>query len=82
MPLFEFFWAQLPDDVPALIADHGAMLPVLVARLEAEGELPTGGRSVQPAAPTQVGTSALEAFWAKQRPSEGLQSTKEAEDEL
>jgi 8-oxo-dGTP pyrophosphatase MutT (NUDIX family) len=28
---FEFFWVRLPDEVPALIADHGAMLPVLLA---------------------------------------------------
>lgn len=32
-PLFEFFWVALPDHVPPLIADHGALLPVLVARL-------------------------------------------------
>ena len=27
--LFEFFWARLPDEVPELIADHGALLPQL-----------------------------------------------------
>jgi 8-oxo-dGTP pyrophosphatase MutT (NUDIX family) len=42
-PVFEFFWAALPDGVPALIADHGLMLPRLIARLpdtvsEAEGQ--------------------------------------------
>jgi 8-oxo-dGTP diphosphatase len=33
LPLFELFWATLPDGVPDLIADHGTMLPVLIARL-------------------------------------------------
>ncbi len=37
--LFEFFWARLPDDVPPLIAGHGAFLEELRARR------PTGGRS-------------------------------------
>jgi 8-oxo-dGTP pyrophosphatase MutT (NUDIX family) len=32
-PLFEFFWARLPGEVPALIADHGARLPDLCAAL-------------------------------------------------
>jgi 8-oxo-dGTP diphosphatase len=32
-PLFELFWAPLPDGVPELIADHGVMLPMLLARL-------------------------------------------------
>ena len=32
-PLFELFWARLPDGVPDLIADHGIMLPALLARL-------------------------------------------------
>ena len=27
---FDFFWAQLPDGVPSLIADHGTCLPVLL----------------------------------------------------
>jgi len=26
---FAFFWVRLPDEVPSLIADHGAMLPCL-----------------------------------------------------
>jgi 8-oxo-dGTP diphosphatase len=34
-PLFQLFWASLPDGVPALIADHGVMLPVLLDRLHA-----------------------------------------------
>ena len=29
MPLFEFLWARLPDGVPELIADHGALLALL-----------------------------------------------------
>ena len=33
-PLFEFFWVALPDSVPPLIADHGAMLAVLIERLK------------------------------------------------
>ena len=32
-PLFELFWASLPDGVPDLIADHGIMLPVLLSSL-------------------------------------------------
>jgi 8-oxo-dGTP diphosphatase len=35
LPLFELFWAKLPDGVPELIADHGIMLPALIARLAA-----------------------------------------------
>ena len=34
-PLFEFFWARLPDGVPDLIADHGALLPALIECLAA-----------------------------------------------
>lgn len=30
---FEFFWAELPDQVPELIADHGIMLPRLEERM-------------------------------------------------
>lgn len=30
---FEFFWANLPDGVPELIADHDKFLPVLLKRL-------------------------------------------------
>jgi hypothetical protein len=29
---FEFFWADLPDGVPDLIADHGALLDLLNVR--------------------------------------------------
>jgi 8-oxo-dGTP pyrophosphatase MutT (NUDIX family) len=35
LPLFELFWAPLPDGVPDLIADHGFMLPALLASLAA-----------------------------------------------
>ena len=35
LPLFELFWARLPDGVPELRADHGIMLPALLARLTA-----------------------------------------------
>ncbi|MCX6043650.1 MAG: NUDIX domain-containing protein [Chloroflexi bacterium] len=31
--VFEFFWVSLPDGVPALIADHGKLLPVLRTRM-------------------------------------------------
>lgn len=31
--VFEFFWADLPDGVPELIAGHGKLLPVLLKRL-------------------------------------------------
>ncbi|MGH2461933.1 MAG: NUDIX hydrolase [Chloroflexota bacterium] len=30
---FDFFWARLPDEVPALIADHGFHLPALLTSL-------------------------------------------------
>ena len=33
---FDFFWVRLPDEVPELIADHGLMLPRLLAALAAE----------------------------------------------
>lgn len=36
-PVFEFFWVRLPGDLPALIADHGALLPTLLAEMAAEG---------------------------------------------
>ncbi|MGH2604881.1 MAG: NUDIX hydrolase, partial [Dehalococcoidia bacterium] len=39
LPLFELFWAQLPDGVPELIADHGALLPPLIHHLGADGLL-------------------------------------------
>ena len=35
---FEFFWAELPDQVPELIADHGIMLPQLEERMRSEDE--------------------------------------------
>jgi 8-oxo-dGTP diphosphatase len=31
---FDFFWAPLPDGVPELIAGHGDLIPVLLARNE------------------------------------------------
>jgi 8-oxo-dGTP pyrophosphatase MutT (NUDIX family) len=34
--LFEFFWARLPHGVPDLIADHGSMIPRLIAHLNLE----------------------------------------------
>lgn len=34
--IFEFFWAALPHGVPPLIADHGEMLPQLLAQLGLE----------------------------------------------
>jgi 8-oxo-dGTP diphosphatase len=33
---FAFFWARLPDEVPELIADHGVLLPRLIATLARE----------------------------------------------
>lgn len=36
LPLFEFFWAALPDDVPSLIAGHDALLPELFAGLQGD----------------------------------------------
>ena len=33
---FDFFWARLPDEVPELIAGHGALLPRLLASLQEE----------------------------------------------
>jgi len=33
LPVFEFFWVRLPRDIPPLIADHDALLPVLCERL-------------------------------------------------
>ena len=34
---FEFFWAELPDKIPELIADHGIMLPILAKRMNSDG---------------------------------------------
>jgi 8-oxo-dGTP pyrophosphatase MutT (NUDIX family) len=34
--VFEFFWANLPDHVPELIADHDKLLPALLKRLSIE----------------------------------------------
>jgi 8-oxo-dGTP pyrophosphatase MutT (NUDIX family) len=34
--LFEFFWADLPDRVPELIADHGKFLPELLKHLDGQ----------------------------------------------
>lgn len=36
--VFEFFWADLPDHVPELIADHDKFLPALLRRLSIEQE--------------------------------------------
>ena len=33
-PLFELFWAELPDGVPALNADQGPLVPELIAGSE------------------------------------------------
>lgn len=35
--LFEFFWAELPDDVPELAPGHDRMLPKLVDRMSVDG---------------------------------------------
>jgi 8-oxo-dGTP diphosphatase len=35
LPLFELFWAPLPEGIPDLIADHGIMLPALLDSLTA-----------------------------------------------
>lgn len=35
--VFEFFWADLPDGVPDLIADHGTLLGTLWAHLHGVG---------------------------------------------
>jgi 8-oxo-dGTP pyrophosphatase MutT (NUDIX family) len=34
---FDFFWVALPDGVPPLIADHGTLLPQLLATLGSAG---------------------------------------------
>lgn len=36
--VFEFFWADLPNRVPELIADHDKFIPVLLKRLSCEVE--------------------------------------------
>lgn len=38
--LFEFFWARLPDELPALCDGHDAFLSQLIARLAIEGKTP------------------------------------------
>ena len=35
---FDFFWAKLPDELPALIAGHDALIPRLLERLGARGD--------------------------------------------
>ena len=35
---FEFFWAEMPDQIPELIADHGFMLPQLKERMGSENQ--------------------------------------------
>ncbi|MGH2559125.1 MAG: NUDIX hydrolase [Thermomicrobiales bacterium] len=37
--VFDFFWARLPDEVPELIAGHGAMIPRLVELMAEDGML-------------------------------------------
>jgi 8-oxo-dGTP diphosphatase len=34
--VFEFFWGRLPDGMPALIAEHGKLLPELMESLSRE----------------------------------------------
>lgn len=36
--VFEFFWADLPDEVPELIADHAKFLPALLKRFSCDIE--------------------------------------------
>jgi ADP-ribose pyrophosphatase YjhB (NUDIX family) len=36
--VFEFFWAELPDQAPELIADHGKFVPELLKRLHNPGQ--------------------------------------------
>jgi hypothetical protein len=36
--VFEFFWADLPKDVPELIADHDKFLPALLKQLSSYPE--------------------------------------------
>ncbi len=43
LPLFEFFWARLPDQVPELIAEHGYFVPWLL-RSEADAVVETSQR--------------------------------------
>jgi 8-oxo-dGTP diphosphatase len=47
--LFECFWARLPDGVPDLVADHGALLPRLVARLAGQTGTERPGATKRPA---------------------------------
>jgi uridine kinase len=47
-PLFELFWARLPDEVPTLVAEHEALLPALMASLGSDTDLST---------PTDLGDS-------------------------
>ncbi len=35
---FEFFWAELPDKIPELIADHSVMLPNLEKRMKLDNQ--------------------------------------------
>ena len=36
--VFEFYWAQLPHEVPQLIADHGLLLPQLLEAIAIRSE--------------------------------------------
>lgn len=35
---FEFYWAEMPDQIPGLIADHGILLPRLEERMRSEDQ--------------------------------------------
>ena len=35
---FEFFWAEIPDQIPELIADHGIMLPILEKLIKSDNQ--------------------------------------------
>ena len=50
-PIFEFFWASLPDAVPPLIADHGIMLPRLVKKLALESTATGQAQGIAPTHP-------------------------------
>ncbi|HEY3110929.1 MAG TPA: NUDIX domain-containing protein [Chloroflexota bacterium] len=48
MPLFELFWAPLPDGVPELIADHGRLLRWLVELMGLAEYRPPGRVAARP----------------------------------
>ena len=41
-PLFEFFWGALPDEIPPLVEDHGAMIDELMKSLAILPNEPAG----------------------------------------